>query len=122
MEIKEWHLTRENLSHLHAKLSKTDFSKRWVVTCREAKTKRTIDQNSLYWKFLTEFGNYLGYHSEELHDILRRKFLFKVINFEGKEEVILLSTTKQDTKSMAEYYSKCLDFAAEHGFIFDESI
>jgi len=122
MEIKQFNLSKQNLPYFIAKLENFDFSLGYVADVYLKKTKRTLDQNALYWKLLTEFGNYLGYHCEELHDIMRRKYLFKVIFFDGKEEVILLSTTKQDTKAMAEYYSKCLDFAANHGFIFEENL
>lgn len=90
MEIKEWHLTRENLSHLHDKLSKTDFSKRWVVQCREAKTKRTSDSNRRLWAIYNQIALHTGEHPDKIHELMKWKFLRyqETVNGETIEAVV----------------------------------
>ena len=118
--INNFSLSPSNLPNLIAKLNQLDLSLGYVVSAKVKKQTRSNQQNDLYWKFVTEFGNHFGYDKDFSHDLLRYKFLFTVVNYDGEEAKQLLSTTKQDTKTMSEYIDNCIRYAAENGFVFDD--
>jgi len=120
--INNFSLSPSNLPNLIAKLHQLDLSLGYVVSAKVKKQTRSTIQNSLYWKFVTEFGNHFGYDKDFSHDLLRYKFLFTVVNYDGEEAKQLLSTTKQDTKAMIEYLDNCIRSAAENGFVFNDQI
>jgi hypothetical protein len=118
--ITNFSLSPSNLPNLIAKLNQLDLSLGYVVTAKLRKQTRSTIQNSLYWKFVTEFGQHFGYDKDFSHDLLRYKFLYVVVNYDGEEAKQLLSTTKQDTKTMSDYIDNCIRYAAENGFVFDD--
>jgi len=118
--IKNFNITNENKANLFQLIERLDPTKRWVCNVTERKSKRSTEQNSRYWKLLTELGKYLGYEAEEMHDLMRFKFLKRVEYMEGKAIPILKSTTKLSVEEMTEYQEKIERWAAGMGFIFDE--
>ena len=55
---------------------------------------RSKEQNSLYWKWINILSNETGFQVEEMHELVKYKFLQRnVVNNDGVEEVILKSTT-----------------------------
>ena len=72
---------------------------------------RSLPQNKLYWEWLKIIADYLGeYDKDEVHEILKHKFLAKkqieiVSKATGEIEStkINTSTTKLTTKEMSEY-------------------
>jgi hypothetical protein len=66
---------------------------------------RTTEQNSLYWKWINIMSEETGFTKEEMHELIKYKFLKRTsINNNGIEEVKLKSTTtltvKEFTKLM----------------------
>ena len=66
---------------------------------------RTNEQNSLYWKWINIMSEETGFTKEEMHELIKYKFLKRTsINNNGIEEVKLKSTTtltvKEFTKLM----------------------
>ena len=118
----EFALYGNNLPYLVEKLQKLDPTRRWKVEVKQWKAKRSHEQNARYWKLLTELGKHLGYTQEELHDICRFKFLRNAIEIEGERLPLLKTTTKLNTKDMAEYQDAIERWASTLGFIFDESL
>ena len=118
--INNFSLSPGNLPNLIAKLNQLDLSLGYVVTAKLRKSTRTNQQNDLYWKFVDEFGKHFGYDKDFTHDMLRYKFLFKVVTYDGEEAKQLLSTTKQDTKTMSDYIDNCMRYGAENGFVFND--
>ena len=119
MTIKNFNLSPSNVDNFITKLKALDLvNVRYVANVIERKSSRSVEQNNLYWQFVTEFAAYTGYDKEMMHDILRYKFLYELTDIDGKEHRRLLSTTKQSTKSMAEYFENCMRYAAEQGFYF----
>jgi hypothetical protein len=49
-----------------------------VVDIRERKKDRSVDQNALYWKWLTIIGNELGESKEDVHERYKDKFLVNI--------------------------------------------
>ena len=66
---------------------------------------RSNEQNSLYWKWINIMSEETGFTKEEMHELIKYKFLKRTsINNNGVEEVKLKSTTtltvKEFTKLM----------------------
>ena len=53
-----------------------------IIEVREAKDIRTNSQNRLWWKWMEIISSEIGYEKQEIHDILKYKFLLR-------EEMIL---------------------------------
>lgn len=109
-------LSNGNLPALIKQLERLDVTQRWSVRISEWKSKRSLDQNARYWKLIDEFGAYLGYDKDEMHQLMGYKFL----RYEKNGRQFIKSTTKLTTAEMAEYQSHIERIAAEQGFIFEE--
>jgi len=83
------------------------------------KDSRSIQQNSLYWKWLTIIGNDLGYHPDELHHEFIRMFapLYTIRGLDGKPRQIQLTTSKMNTKQMSDYMNRIDQFASENNIV-----
>ena len=82
------------------------------VTIVITKEKRTLDQNRLYWLWLTCIAQNTGNEKEDLHEY----FIYKYLNPELVqvfEKMIYkrLSTTQLDTKQFTGYLNKIQIFA-----------
>ncbi len=116
------------------------IDKKARIELKEKRERRSIDQNALYWLWLTHISNSVGYTKEDLHLLYRAKFLQKDetyitsiiyaelweklkvrINrfqlFDGLDMVINIisySTSKDlNTKEMTEYMENIRDHAAQ---------
>lgn len=117
--IKNFNLSPNNLDNFLHKVQRLDLSLGYVANVTVKQTTRNLLQNDAYWFFITSFGEHLGYDKDELHEILRFKFLYELMEIDGKEHRRLLSTTKLSVKAMANYLDQCLRFAGEHGFYWE---
>ena len=88
----------------------TLIGQRVEVIIRKPRTKRSDVQNSYYWGVVIELlSKELGYDKDEIHEILKYKFLQS--NAMGMPYV--KSTTKLSTGEFEEYLSKIKRWAAE---------
>ena len=96
-----------------------DPDKFYDVEVAEHKDSRSIQQNKLYWSLITEMSSYLGHTTDEVHDLMRYKFLsYKELI--GNEEVTRVpSTTQLSIKAFNEYYDQVSQFAYGLGFRLD---
>ena len=96
-----------------------DPDKFYDVEVAEHKDSRSIQQNKLYWSLITEMSSYLGHTTDEVHDLMRYKFLsYKELI--GNEEVTRVpSTTQLNIKAFNEYYDQVSQFAYGLGFRLD---
>jgi hypothetical protein len=120
--IKNFHITSSNKPNLIAKIQALDPHKQFVCNITEKKSKRSNDQNSRYWKLLTDFGRYLGYEAEEMHELARYKFLFDEIEVNGEWMPRLKSTTKLSTQDFTEYMDAIDRWAVSLGFVWEGEI
>ena len=121
MDVREFIISEQNKPYAKAKIDQLDCSAtRYVMTIRERKSKRSIEQNSRYWKLLTELGKHLGYSPDEMHDICRFKFMRNAIEINGERLPLLKSSTKLTTKEMAEYQEAIEIWAGKLGYYFVE--
>ena len=89
--------------------------KLYMAKVVEKKSKRSIEQNSLYWQLMTELGNYLGYTKQEMHQTMSKQFL----SYEKNGQTFVKSTSELNTKEFSEYFEYCERIGAEYGFILE---
>ena len=88
----------------------TLIGQRVEVIIRKPKTSRSTLQNSYYWSVVVELlANELGYDKDEIHEILKYKFL----QSHAMGMPYIKSTTKLSTGEFEEYLSKIKRWAAE---------
>lgn len=110
-----------NYEFMLKRFAQLDHNTRWQVTVRQYKSKRSNSQNSRYWAFLTEFGKYLGYTKDEMHDLCRLKFLSERVEIGNELIRKLKSTPKANTKEFSDYSEMCEMWAASLGFVWGEA-
>ena len=75
-------------------IAKFDNDIKIVIEVREAKDIRTNAQNRLWWKWIEIISDELGYSDkQEIHNILKYKFLLKEEMIDGEIHQGLKSTT-----------------------------
>lgn len=117
--MNQFHLSPQNLPNLVDKLKQLDPTRKWVVSWSEKKSKRSLEQNSRYHKLITELGKHLGYEHDEMHDIVRFKFLRNRIEIEGEAFPLLKSTTKLTTIEMMELQDAIERWGVSLGFVME---
>ena len=87
---------------------------KWQVEIKKA--KRTNNQNSLYWKWLSVISNDLGYTEDELHEGFKANFIGQDNGRDmfGNIYIKPKSTTTLTTKEFSEYMNKIEVFAMGH--------
>lgn len=114
-----------------------------LATFQPYKRNRSLDQNALYWKWITIIGVDLGATKEELHEDYKLRFLVPILTRDNpqyaemvdavravrkagmgqqadmlrREIVKLTSTTELTTAQMAEYMDDVNQHAASLGII-----
>jgi hypothetical protein len=87
--------------------------KRVVVQIGKQVNKRSLPQNSFYFGIvLKTLGDHVGYTTDEMHDLMKFKFLCVDPDATLKK---WKSTTKLSTIEFNEYLEKISQFAAELG-------
>lgn len=94
---------------------KLDPAKPFVVTVEPYKKRRSMSQNSLLWKrhgeIVAAIGEYTGYSAEDVHELLKQKFLTpKVIEVNG-ETIRRYSSKGLSTAEFADFMTKIEIFA-----------
>jgi hypothetical protein len=87
--------------------------KQYTVEIKRKREKRTIDQNRLYWLWLSCIMDETGEHKDALHEFFKSYFLGVTENFvfDKYQVVIPNSTTKLNTKEMTDYLERVQQFA-----------
>lgn len=117
--LKGFLLKPETKPTLHKHIDAIDLTAGYFsVDIRPYKSKRSLDQNSRYWKLITEAGAHFGYEADEFHQLMGYKFL----RYAKNRREFIKSTTKLNTAEMADYQDKIERFCSQHGFVFDEQV
>ncbi|MEN6423332.1 MAG: hypothetical protein ABFD76_15440 [Smithella sp.] len=88
---------------------KTLHGKNIELTIRERKSQRSLNQNRYYFGVVLDIlSNHTGYESDEMHEILKFKFLKTV----KADMEYIKSTTKLNTVEFEEYLTKIKQWAA----------
>ena len=119
LNIKPFNITKSNLPVLIARLQdllEYQPDTNWQILIKERNSDRSIEQNSRLWDLYTSVGNYLGYSSEDMHDLMGYRFLL-IEKYVGRDKITKVrSTTKLSVKEMAEYQEKIEAFASHLGW------
>lgn len=104
--------TARHVSELINQLNTVDQP--WEVVIKRFKKQRTLSQNGLYWGWLEIIGAEIGYDPDELHDVLREKFLpveFVIVLGVERKRLTSTSDPQFNTAMMAEYLNQIERFA-----------
>jgi len=113
-------LTKSNIDNFINKIKNLDFTKLWRVEVNEYKHNRSIEQNKRLWKLYTALGDYFGYTPEEMHELLKFKFLSEEKEIKNEKVTHIKSTATLNTEEMAEYQKQIQWWASQYGFDFRE--
>lgn len=96
-----------------ALIAALDLAKAWEVVVRPKKAKRSLDQNSLYWKWCTIIANDTGNTPNDIHEWCKNEFLPPVfVSVNGKVHEARRSTTDLNTAEMTAYLDQITAWAA----------
>ena len=113
--------SEETLEHARKQIGELDLTKAWEVEVKHFQFNRSVEQNKRYWKLIGELGSFLGYDEDEMHELMKYKFLSYKQEMLGDEMVVIPSTSKLTIKEFVEYLEKVERFAVELGFTLDLS-
>jgi hypothetical protein len=88
----------------------------------ERKHIRNLSQNDMYWAILEGLSDHLGYTKEELHELLKYKYLKYAKEIAGQPVVVVPSTADLDTGQFAEYIENVISFANQYGCSFQDGL
>jgi hypothetical protein len=115
----KWSLNQANLKNFFNQVMNLDWTKQWIVTIQEFRSKRSDVQNDRLWKLYTSIGNHLGIEKDKIHELMGYKFLRYQSEIAGMPVELIKSTTKLTTKEMAEYQEQVEFFASTMGWGWD---
>jgi len=101
------------LSRVKAYIDGLYEEKSYIVTVKEYKKSRSLEQNAYYWVVVGIISDYTGYDKDGLHEAFKRNFIGKD---EGKDMFGNYyckpkSTTELNTKQFGEYLDKVMLYA-----------
>lgn len=85
------------------------------ITVTKKKKKRSVRQNSYYWLLVTMISDHTGFTKEEVHAILKQRFLKveRVNEVTGAIYEYVRSTTELSTVEYEDYLEDVRRFASE---------
>jgi hypothetical protein len=115
--IKNGKLSKTAVELIQAALRNFE-GKRIEITIDKIKSTRSQQQNRYYWGGVVKILSVeLGYTSEEIHDLLKLKFLKRNIVIGVEEEVIVKSTTELTKSEFMDYIASIQQWASELNII-----
>lgn len=92
------------------------FNDVWVVEIKPYKSKRSRDQNSMYWAWMNIIGREIGQHKDDMHRTFSIRLLEpELFVVDGRQYVGAKSTTKLSVAEFSEYLQKIEAVAMEMG-------
>lgn len=87
-----------------------------VITVEEKRKKRSLSANALYFKWMQEAGDHLGYDKDDMHEACKQACDCPVteIDIDG-ETVAVRSTAKLNDGDFAAYMDRCYRKLSEMG-------
>lgn len=88
----------------------------YTLEIKKKVKRRTVDQNALMWMWFTCIEDETGTLKQDVHDYYCKKFLRRIVVINGKEEVVVRTTSKLNTAEMTVFLNKVqADAASEFG-------
>ena len=78
----------------------------WSVEIKRLKSKRTLQQNALYWRWVHLIANDTGNDAEDIHEAIKLKFIEPEFITVFGETVPRRSTANKDIDAMAVLMNK----------------
>ena len=108
---------------LFSHLERLDLSRPWEVTWKRKTKRRTLNQNALYWKRISEIvsavHDFTGQDADEIHDFFKAKYLPpRFVEIGGEVQQRPPTTTTLDTQEMSDYMEKIYAFVTQELGIF----
>ena len=113
--------SKEDVEQIPSFCGDLDFNKTWELTIKEYDYSRTNAQNKRYWRLINEIGSFLGYNPEEIHNMMKYKYLSYKNELLGDEVTVVPSTSDLTIKEFLEYQSNIEKFAVSLGFKLEEN-
>lgn len=111
--LLEW----RNPDYLHVNLPKFEGLS-GVLTIKKKWSKRSLNQNALYWEWVTLIADYCGNTPQEMHSVLRGLYApKKEIKVGKKKYMIPRSTTTLSKGEMVEFMFNVQSEASQLGII-----
>ena len=92
-KIQKGKIIFDNKADFISSIAKMEDGIKIIIEVREAKDIRTNSQNRLWWKWMEIISSEIGYEKQEIHDILKYKFLLREEMIDGEMHQNLKSTT-----------------------------
>lgn len=91
-----------------------------VMEIKPNKMTRSQKQNSLYWKWISQLADEIGYTKDQMHDIMRDQHLgYRTTEAKNKTIEVLRSTTELSVEEMKEYLNAIDMMSAEYGIMLE---
>lgn len=88
--------------------------KRAEITVRPETKSRTNEQNRYLWGVVYKYiSEEIGYEPEQVHELMKFKFLKIEILVKGNPETVIRSTTDLSTEEFNQYVERIVRWAAE---------
>ena len=113
--------SEEDVENVRHQIGELDLTKAWEVEVKPFAFNRSTQQNKKYWSLIGELGSFLGYDEQEMHELMKYKFLSYKQEMLGDEMTVVPSTSKLTIKEFVEYLEKVERFAVSLGFTLDVS-
>ncbi|MDE2107178.1 MAG: hypothetical protein KGL39_58775 [Patescibacteria group bacterium] len=91
-------------------LNNLDLTKKWDVTVQRHSESRTRSQDGLYWRWVGIVADETGHDKDEIHHLMKTKFLDPIVLKIGDESMEYRSITKLSAKEMSAYMEKVYAF------------
>lgn len=79
---------------------------KYTITIAKKKDPRSIDQNALMWLWFTCMEKETDVPKQDIHDYYCRRFNRKLINWNGRQEVVAMGTSKLSKDEMQIFLDK----------------
>ena len=112
-DIKNGKLSKKAVEGIQSTL-KAFEGKRIELTIDKVKSTRSNQQNRYYWSGVVGIlSTELGYSKDEIHDLLKYKFLKRTVIIGDSEETIMKSTTELTKSEFMDFIADIQLWAAE---------
>jgi hypothetical protein len=119
--MKPFIVTPHNRDNAKSVIDRLDPTRNWEMVIREKKSKRSLEQNSRLWDLYTSIAEYLGEDKDHIHQLMGYKFLRYQEEIHGEVVELIKSTTKLNTKEMADYQDAIERWAINLGWYWEEA-
>ncbi len=118
--ITSFNVKPHNLPNLVAQLTAmANSGEDWVVSAKLKQTSRSLQANARLWALYGQLGNYIGEPPDNVHELMKYKFLRYQTEVNGETVEMVKSTTKLTVKEMNDFQRNIEIWSNDIGFYFE---